>query len=288
MFSVGDIYTRIKSFKAKVGVEQRPFYFAKLDVQAAFDSIPQPAMVKLMQKVMSQSQYQMAKHVEVQPGDHAQSAESRARPLRKWQTLAKTTKDQSTFAEMVEAQHALSKKSTVFIESVVRKSYDTRALTSLMETHVQENLVKIGKKFYRQRNGIPQGSILSSILCNYFYADLESTQLGFLLADEDCLLLRLIDDFLLVTTSRDKACHFVEIMYRGLPEYGVTVSKNKSLVNFDLTVGNDLVPRTGRGQGFPYCGLLIDCKSLDVIKNREKTTDPGMSKDGTRRLGITH
>ena len=48
----------------------------------------------------------------------------------------------------------------------------------------------------------PKGSILSTLLCNYFYGNLEST----LLADQYCnsadsLLLRMVDDFLLITTA---------------------------------------------------------------------------------------
>jgi hypothetical protein len=32
---------------------------------------------------------------------------------------------------------------------------------------------KIGQTYYRQVVGIPQGSVLSSILCSFFYGDLE-------------------------------------------------------------------------------------------------------------------
>ena len=33
--------------------------------------------------------------------------------------------------------------------------------------------VKIGSDYYRQSVGIPQGSVLSTILCSFFYGDLE-------------------------------------------------------------------------------------------------------------------
>lgn len=33
--------------------------------------------------------------------------------------------------------------------------------------------LKIGHKYYRQTVGIPQGSVLSSILCSFFYGDME-------------------------------------------------------------------------------------------------------------------
>lgn len=284
MFSVGDIYKRIKEFKAAVGAHNQRFYFAKVDVQAAFDTIPQDAMVGLISRVPSQPGYKVLKHLEVRPSDMAQGPGSKGKPVRKWQSVAKAANDKTAFAQMLEDQLAPNKKNTVFVENVLRKSYDTRGLMALLSSHVQQNLVKIGKKYYRQKNGIPQGSVISSALCNYFYADLEMNRLPFLRSD-DCLLLRLIDDSVLITTDKAKAQRFVETMHRGLPEYGVIVSPGKSLVNFDLSVDSITIPRTVEGQPFPYCGTLIDCKSLDITRNRDNTKDSGMPPS-YERIGL--
>ena len=113
------------------------------------------------------------------------------------------------------------------------------------------------------------------MLCNYFYADLETHVLQFL-NSEDCLLLRLIDDFLLISTDKRKAIRFVEIMHRGVPEYGVTVNARKTLVNFDLNMNGEPVAKVNADQRFPYCGTTIDCKTLDISRNREKEPDTGI------------
>ena len=133
-------------------------------------------------------------------------------------------------------------------------------------------MVKIGKKFYRQKEGIPQGSVLSSLLCNYFYADLEATHLDFL-DPKESLLLRLIDDFLLITTNRRHAKRFLEVMHEGLPEYGVTVNPDKTLVNFEVAVKGRKVSRLLGNGGFPYCGSFVDTKTLDVMRDRERRKD---------------
>lgn len=279
MFSVGDIYKRIKHFKAKLGPSDKPFYFAKVDVQGAFDSIPQQAIIDLMGGVPSEEEYKIVKHVEVKPSELAQTRVTNSKPLKKWQASARTASDRTTFKDMLESQLAGSKRDTVFVESVASRSFTTRALVGLMTAHVQDNLVKIGKKYYRQKNGIPQGSVLSSALCSYFYADLEQTQLSFLRVD-DSLLLRLIDDFLLITTDRAKAARFVTVMHRGLPAYGLVVNPDKTLVNFDMSTttggsgSSKPVPKLGaeRGGWFPYCGTLIDTGTLAMTKNREATT----------------
>jgi telomerase reverse transcriptase len=72
----------------------------------------------------------------------------------------------------------------------------------------------MGKQFYKQKIGIPQGSVVSTVLCNIFYAHLERKKLLFL-GDKDGLLLRLIDDFLFVTMNRDHAVQFLQLMHDG-------------------------------------------------------------------------
>lgn len=83
-----------------------------------------------------------------------------------------------------------------------------------MKAHVTNNTLKIGKHFYRQHKGIPQGSILSTLLCNYFYADLEAKCMSFT-QENNSLLLRLIDDFLFITRDRAKAIEFLEATHKG-------------------------------------------------------------------------
>ncbi|CAJ2501650.1 Uu.00g045030.m01.CDS01 [Anthostomella pinea] len=274
MFSVGDIYKRIKPFKSRMGPGLPKFYFAKLDVQSAFDTIPQAAIVGLLDSIPQQRQYRVAKYLEVTPNLASQGngAHSKSKPLKKWPSAAISKDDTSTFLQQLESGRATTKRNTVFVD-LWKQQYETSELLQLVASHIQQNLVKIGKKFYRQKKGIPQGSVLSSTLCNYFYADLEIHVLPFV-DSGDCLLLRLIDDFLLITTDRSKAVRFVEVMHRGVPEYGVTISSQKSLVNFDLEIEGNKIPKLENGKGFPYCGTVIDCKTLDIgrAQNKEKAT----------------
>jgi telomerase reverse transcriptase len=284
MFSVGDLYQRIKAFKSKLGEGQHEFYFAKVDVQAAFDTIPQDAMIELLKKIPQQAGYRLVKHAEVTLLESASGSGASYRPTKRWHTIAKASNDAKSFPERIEDSLAAKKKNTVFVNSAVQRTHGTRDLLALTSSHIEQNLVRVGKKYYRQKTGIPQGSVLSSMLCNYFYADLEHNHLTSLQAD-DCLLLRLIDDFILITTDQSKARHFVGAMYRGFPQYGVTVAPAKSLANFPMSVQGTAVPRPDDGQKFPYCGLLIDCRTLALTKQRD--VSKGSSMSSTRRTLTT-
>lgn len=138
----------------------------------------------------------------------------------------------------------------------------------------------MGKQFYKQKIGIPQGSVVSTVLCNIFYAHLEKKKLPFL-EDKDGLLLRLIDDFLFVTMNRDHAIQFLKQMHEGTlkyvncltkghPEYGCSVNMTKSLTNFDVIINRQKVPRLQGSKWFPFCGNMIDIETLDVIKDTNR------------------
>ncbi|KAF4829078.1 Telomerase reverse transcriptase [Colletotrichum tropicale] len=287
MFSVGDIYTRLRSFSASFGEDSPTFYFAKVDVQSAFDTIPQDAVVRLMGGVPSQAQYVIKKHLEVKAGlvDPRLQRRPASKLTRRWHSLASTRDDPAGFAQVIQERLGPKRKNAVFVGNISRKEHATKYLMELMESHIQHNLVKVGKKYYRQKKGIPQGSVLSSALCNYYYADLEAERLTFL-RGKDCLLLRLIDDFLLISTSQRKARKFVKVMHGGVPEYGVAVNPNKTLVNFDLELGGVKVPRALKASPFPYCGLSIDCKTLDIIRDHDTTKGPAISNALTVDYGV--
>ena len=286
LFSVGDLYAKLKIFKSSIRDYSMPLYFAKVDVQSAFDTIPQSAVVRLMGSIPSESEYCISKHVELKPGEGWREGNSAAKPIRKWVSLAKGADDFQNFDENLESSLAVGRKNTVFIENIVSQFRDKNELMDLLAEHVQRNMVKIGKKFYRQREGIPQGSVLSSLLCNYFYADLEAHHLQFLQSGNS-LLLRLIDDFLLITTDRAHAKKFIQIMHDGLPSYGVRVNPDKTLVNFEAVVNGQKVERLVGSRSFPYCGSFVDTKSLDISKDGDRRKDMGTSSSVLAELALT-
>lgn len=268
MFSVSEIYPRLKAFKSRLPSPAPKLYLAKVDVKAAFDTIPQRAVLAMLETLPTQSHYRLTKHVEVRP-----LASAPGKATRRWHSTAHKPggggEGSSSFVEALEAASATAaKKDTVFVDGVARARHEARGLVALAREHVERNLVRVGKKYYRQREGIPQGSVLSSMLCNWFYARMEGEVLGFL--GEEGLMMRLIDDFLLVTTDEEKARRFVGVMRGGVEAYGVRVSEGKTVVNFDMGEGGrEGVRRIGEGEWFPYCGLEIDCRTLEVGKARE-------------------
>lgn len=279
---VGDIHSRLRDFK---NLQQKssglpPLYFVKLDIQSCFDTIPQQKLIRLVEELVSEESYHITKQVEVRPLDEFNELWPQREPDRPNKAQRKfvgraapSTKPQSlpeAFASGVTSH----RRNTVFVDPLAQREHNSEDLLDLLDEHVRNNLVRIGKRYFRQRNGIPQGSMLSSLLCNYFYAELEREVLGFL-SPEQSLLLRLVDDFLLITSNVDQAMRFLQALVPGQPTYGISVHPAKSLVNFSAAIDGIHLPLLEGSTRFPYCGNLIDTHTLEISRDQDRALEGG-------------
>ncbi|KAJ5442593.1 reverse transcriptase [Penicillium cf. griseofulvum] len=294
MLSVGDMHRRLKAYKKQLSKrlpsgskpwrsKLPPMYFVKLDIKACFDTIPQKRLLDLIEELVSEESYRISKYMEFQPP--APTAQQ-GNPARRYRSRAAPAMRPQRLPDFVNCGGAARKANTVFVDNQVPQERDANSLLELLDEHVRNNLVKIGKKYFRQRNGIPQGSVLSSILCNFFYAELERKVLGFI-KPEDSLLLRLVDDFLLITPDVAVAMQFLEVMIRGQPLYGLQVNPAKSMANFSAAVDGILLPRLEGSPLFPYCGSLIDTHTLEFHRDRDRILEGGESAAATLSNTLT-
>ncbi len=280
LFSVGELYPKLKAFRSHMQIkkaDKKGWYFVKCDVQSCFDTIPQQCIVKLIEDIVSEDEYRIALHAEIKSSkthSYGVGMDKDAHPDRRFIATAQATTDFETFDQAVNLRLAVGKKNTVFIDKVVPFIEQKETMLDLLQEHVERNIVKIGKKYFRQKAGIPQGSVLSTLLCSYFYAELEKECFAFL-SDDDSILLRLVDDFLLITTNKNHATRFLQVMHDGIEQYGVKVNPVKSLVNFEVTVNEIPIPQLVGATAFPYCGSMIDTKTLEITKDRSRRKNTG-------------
>ena len=164
----------------------------------------------------------------------------------------------------MEAAHAMQHE--VLVDSVERNVVQASVLKQQLEEHVRNNLVRIGNKVYRQISGIPQGSCMSSLLINMHYTVLESLCVPPRAHNHLWLLLRLVDDWLLLTTDAAAARAFMRNLSSGHPEFGCSVSAGKSSANFCVNINGDSVRRFDANgcNSVSWCGLLLDVKTLEI------------------------
>nr|KAJ3421597.1 hypothetical protein HK105_002997 [Polyrhizophydium stewartii] len=256
---VNDIYASFKMFKRRL-MEGQPagripkLYVCKVDVAACFDTINQSKLLELLEEILRDLDYVVQKFATVR--------ESGGQIRRQYHRRACTEADPQAFVQVAE-QLSATVGSTIFVDQVVYSIETARMIRDTILSHIKNNIVKVGKRFYRQRVGVPQGSVLSTLLCSMFYSKLESVELKDIVGDDPhTILLRYVDDFLMMTTSKERAVRFVERMHQGFPEYGCAISPSKTLVNFDVRIDGTLLPRCG--SEIAWCGSIIDIQRLQV------------------------
>lgn len=279
LFSVDDIFVRLQNFRTSLtsrGPLTSPLYFAKVDVRSCFDTIPQERLLDLARTILSANEYHLTRYsrAKLLGGHNEETPGFGAKPS--WKYLTKATTKSSGFdldAE-IHSESLAGRTRTAYVGGVAQRPEYRQTILDLLHEHIQSNVVKLGNRFYRQKEGIPQGSILSSLLCSYFYAELERSALGFV-DNESSLLMRLIDDFLIITTDRHVAESFMRTMHAGLPEFGVQVKADKSRANFDIEIDGHAIDRLPAKTDFPYCGNAINTITLDLSKDmqRRRTTN---------------
>ncbi|EPY89918.1 hypothetical protein CB1_000069005 [Camelus ferus] len=154
-------------------------------------------------------------------------------------------------AVVIEQSYCLNETGCSLFESFLR----------LVHNHV----MRIGGRSYVQCQGVPQGSVLSTLLCSLCYGDMEDKV--FPGVQQDGVLLRLVDDFLLVTPHLTRAKAFLSTLVRGVPEYGCLANLRKTVVNFpveDGALGGQAPLQLPAHCLFPWCGLLLDTQTLEV------------------------
>lgn len=253
------------------GLAEKPLFFAKVDVRSCFDTIPQDQLVQLMNSLLTASRYNVSRYAEARLLDGHRDRTQGVTPRVAWKFLSEARPfcaDQ-TNDWLIGRDVASEKRDVILVDGVIQKHESRSKLIGLLREHVENNMVQIGKRLYRQRIGIPQGSIVSSLLCSFFYADLEREVLGFTW-NTGTLLLRLIDDFLLISTRRDVAQRFVEIMHAGVPQYGLAVKNEKTRTNFDSQVDGSSFARLPQVTEFPYCGYAINTVNLNITRDEAR------------------
>ncbi|OJT07372.1 Telomerase reverse transcriptase [Trametes pubescens] len=257
VFGPNEIYAKLKAFKCRLtgndpSKKLPKLYFVKVDVQACFDTIEQTKLLDILRELLTEDAYMIQRYGTVnKAGEKMQ---------RKYVKKALPEDDHPHFMTYA-AKLAEVLRNTIFADQVVYPFSRRKEIIALLEEHITENIVKIGNEYYRQVVGIPQGSVLSAILCSFFYGDLERKNFRFT-DDDECVLMRLIDDWLLITADRSKATRFYDIVSKGHPEYGCFISKDKSLLNFDHPELVTIVDP--RSKVFPWCGYSINMQDLSV------------------------
>ena len=288
---------------ASGGQQQPKFYMAVCDLEKCFDNVKTTLLYDLVGELLDG-----ASGAEEREGGfvlhkytvtHYQA--SLEKPFTKKIKLVTSHGERHTLQEAVPA-FSRSFRRSVIADQVVYETLFKADVLRVVKTHLFNHVVTLplhegdgSKKVFTQVTGIPQGSVLSPLLCNLYYGHAERKIFGsdqgqevqLLGLRDKTLVMRWMDDYLVISTEQRCVQHFLQRAHQAFTPFGGGINTAKTRVNFDCEVeleGRKMaLRRIPDGHGVEWCGLLIDPSTLEVrINFWKKLLDFPLSASGSR------
>ncbi|XP_009612032.1 telomerase reverse transcriptase isoform X4 [Nicotiana tomentosiformis] len=293
VFDYNDAYKRLLPFLSLLqsGFSVKPGVFIIVsDVEKAFDSVDQDKLLSVLDDLNLEEEYFLSKVVQVV------CTKKSLRIPQNWTLVSKENAPDSANARSCLPTGSLH--GILVKQQVQGRKVRKEQLQSDLKEHIKRNVLRLGSNFFLQSVGIPQGSVLSSMLCSLYLGHLEKSVI-FPFLDKACepapgfpsegcflddtasrcahlemckpsyLLLRFIDDLLFISTSKEQASRFFSRLQRGFRAYNCDMNKKKFGMNFQINTIPDL--RSDRlyvvedGTSFlRWSGLFINCSTLEI------------------------
>lgn len=309
VFSPKEAYKRILPFVKSwrnASNSKKKLYFVSVDVTGAYDNIPQDSLWEISKDIFQCDTYLIVRYFLLQPSLGSLSMNYECEAMH-------PSDYPPTFEKFFNRFLSDKLKKSILVDQVVRRFVSKEEILKMLEDHIFKNIVRIGNKHFRQSKGIPQGSVLSPLLCSYLYSHLERCYLSHLpgtipllgihsaninkfgqqsnidnisnidfndKSSDIGILVRLIDDFLYVTTDIEAATSFLKSMQSGFASYGIKINEEKTKINFkdpNIGISNCL-------SEIQWCGFKIDTHTFQITKSYEKYYGLEIKKHTTSRL----
>ncbi|KAG7555537.1 Telomerase ribonucleoprotein complex - RNA-binding domain [Arabidopsis suecica] len=256
--------------------ELPPLFFVVADVFKAFDSIDQSKLLHVIQSFLK-DEYILNRCRLVCCGKRSN-----------WVNNILVSSDKNASFSRFTSTVPYNALQSIMVDQGKNYLVRKKDLMLWIGNMLKNNMLQLDKSFYVQIAGIPQGHRLSSLLCCFYYGHLERTLIypfleeaskdvsakecnreKELIAPTSYKLLRFIDDYLFVSTSRDQATSFYHRLKHGFKDYNCFMNEKKFCINFEdeeesrcasnrMFVGDNGVPFVR------WTGLLINSRTFEV------------------------
>lgn len=253
-------YEKLKEYKRNKCGDGKKFYFVKADIANCFESLDQVKLLEIMKDVLEMESNHNPFQDDVKRKAYVHRDvdvfEPRAKKL--------VPKSYSSMSTSNSTKHISDEAKTIprippgsiVVDKDTYYKKTAHQLYTLLEKSIAENTVQIGDECLRRTKGIAQGSVLSTLLCSFFFGDFEKRKLSPILErDTEGVLFSYIDDYLYITTNKSCAQWFKNTILYELPKFDkvLFIKKEKSSSNLTEDV-----------EEFVWLGYRINSQTLDV------------------------
>ncbi|XP_013380608.1 telomerase reverse transcriptase [Lingula anatina] len=276
VFGLDDIYAQWRNFvlKRRAAEDTGPLYFVKADIEKCFDTILPEKLYSVVENALNS-----VKASEFIIRRYAVVLNMRGRLRKQFRKSVHTLTDFEPDFQKFTKSSLKHLRNAVIVDQVMYRHENKESLLSLIKTHLFHNIIKVGRRYYHQFRGISQGSVLSSMLCNLYYAAMERDVFA---VSEGELLMRHVDDFLFVTPHLENARAFLKRLSDGIKEFNCFINKSKTLASFE---SDDIIPVCSAAL-FPWCGLCLHMATLEVMVDYSRYNGLNLRDTMTMECGV--
>mmetsp|Transcript_12724 Transcript_12724/g.22977 ORF Transcript_12724/g.22977 Transcript_12724/m.22977 type:complete len:835 (+) Transcript_12724:824-3328(+) len=263
ILGIHEFYAAYLAFVRKTKMKkQKKYYIVSLDVDKCFDNINLAKLNQAVEAVLHQDQYTIEGHSMVVLNEAIQRARGvtqRCVSLDSQQDSEETNRPVDIFDRASRQR----KQNGIFIDRCECVTLSKQAIMKGLGQHVAGNFTTFGSAVFRQAKGIPQGSILSSLLSTLYYESFEKKhvyELLFATDPDDTFCIRMLDDYLVISPDKEKVVKFSTAMRNGFADFGVYVNPEKTCVSWGGDVESPV----------PWCGFCINPADLSVTFDLER------------------
>jgi len=291
VFNYDDVMRKYEEFATKWREVGRPkLYFVTMDIEKCYDSVDREKLSQFLNTTQLLSPNFQIMSVQTLKRNNAIVVDlNKVKHKRmkecfrqKWQRVALEGEQSPSLLNVLENdQNELNAKKTLVVENKKRQPFRKAALLDPVVQICRNNYIEFNRKFYKQTKGIPQGLCVSSILSSFYYASLEEKALGYLRKESMdkidpniSLLMRLTDDYLLITTKEENATKFLEKLINVSRHNQFKFNMKKLQTNFPLNptklnkYGMESVEDQNIAQDYiDWIGISIDMSTLALMPN---------------------
>ncbi|KAG7836041.1 hypothetical protein KL943_001690 [Ogataea angusta] len=209
-------------------------YALKFDIRQAYDTLPRTMILPLISELLKETPETFQFNIERYFVLSAPTAAGK----RKRRKLSVLEGHESTISDKI-LSHANS-------PSVLKKS----EIMKIVEQQLEHAALFSSSETFHRKRGVFQGFPLSGIFCEIVYDKLTEYLLS--LGSGDVKIIRLADDFLILSTKRDVIAKYQSLIENRIPQFNIMVNKQKSFVSEDTV---------------DFLGTTINLRTLSVTKN---------------------
>lgn len=305
VFNYDDIMKKYEQFVKKwKSVNQPELYFVTMDIEKCYDNVDAEKSIQFLQKTeLLEKEYFIINCFVLKRKNNVILTRDtfKKQPIKnhfryKFQKIGIDGGTYPPLFDILEEENDLNFKRTIIVEQEQRKKHMKNDLLQPLQYIAKNNYITFNKKQFKQSKGIPQGLCVSYILSSFYYANLEDSQLQFLRREvmnkpntemddpenvtmkstdkeeynvELNCLMRLTDDYLLMTTSKNNAMLFIEKMHNLSTISNFRFNMKKLKTNFVLNLqkigcqaDNNIEKQNIDTKLCNWIGISIDMKTL--------------------------